>query len=102
TIGVRSSERLVDDVEDASLKGSIPGTEAYMEEGPARVEITVTWGYSLDGSPDPLLSIFQVRDGVILTTSTNIDFSEIYKAIEIYSGESNGSFVNNGFLITGI
>lgn len=102
TIGVRSTELLVTDIQDESLKGSIPGTEAYMEEGPARIEIFVEWGHSQDGLAGPLLSVFQVRDGVILTTSTNIDFSEIYKAIETYSGESNGSFVNNGFLVTSL
>lgn len=102
TIGVRSSQVLVTDVVDVDLKGSIPGTEAYMEEGPSRIEITVLWGHSQDGVPEPLVSVYQVRDGVILTTSTNIDFSEIYKAIEGYSRESNGSYVFNGFLITAL
>ncbi|MBM7330781.1 DUF4815 domain-containing protein [Agrobacterium sp. S2] len=102
TIGVRSSQVLVTDVVDVDLKGSIPGTEAYMEEGPSRIEITVLWGHSQDGDPEPLVSVYQVRDGVILTTSTNIDFSEIYKAIEGYSRESNGSYVFNGFLITAL
>ncbi|MRN67865.1 DUF4815 domain-containing protein [Brucella sp. 10RB9213] len=99
-IGVRHSDRLVTDVEDAALKGDIDGTEAYAEDGPARIEITVRWGHSLDGNPEPVLSVFQVRDGVILTTSTNVDYSEIYKAMETVTRESNGSFVNNGFLVT--
>lgn len=102
TIGVRSTHVLVTDVVDVDLKGSISGTEAYMEEGPSRIEITVMWGHSQDGDPAPLVSVYQVRDGVILTTSTNIDFSEIYKAIEGYSRESNGSYVFNGFLITAL
>lgn len=43
-IGVRHSDRLVTDIEDATLKGDIDGTEAYAEDGPARIEITVRWG----------------------------------------------------------
>ncbi|PRA87917.1 DUF4815 domain-containing protein [Ochrobactrum sp. MYb29] len=101
-IGVRHSDQLVTHIDDATLKGDIEGTEAFAEDGPARVEITVTWGHSLDDNPEPVLSVFQVRDGVILTTSTNIDFSEIYKAIEGYSRESNGSYVYDGFLITAL
>lgn len=101
-IGVRRSDRVVTDIEDATLKGDIEGTEAFAEDGPSRIEITVTWGHSLDSNADPVLSVFQVRDGVILTTSTNIDFSEIYNAIGAYSRESNGSFVNNGFLVTAL
>ena len=102
SIGVRRHDRLVNDVEDVSLKGSIPDTEAFMEEGPARIEITVEWGHSLDGLDDFLLPVFQVKDGVILTTSTNVDFSEIYKAIGNYSRESNGSFVNKGFIVSAL
>lgn len=101
-IGVRRTDRVVTDIEDATLKGDIEGTEAFAEDGPSRIEITVTWGHSLDGNAEPVLSVFQVRDGVILTTSTNIDFSEIYNAIGAYSRESNGSFVNNGFLVTAL
>lgn len=101
-IGVRHFDRLVTDIEDAALKGDIEGTEAFAEDGPARIEITITWGHSQDGNAEPVLSVFQVRDGVILTTSTNIDFSEIYNAIGDYSRESNGSFVNNGFLVTAL
>lgn len=101
-IGVRRFDDLVTDIEDASLKGSIPDTEAFMEEGPSRIEITVEWGYSLDNKEGHLLPVFQVKDGTILTTATNVDFSEIYKAIGDYSRESNGSFVNNGFHVTSL
>ncbi|MFI3903772.1 DUF4815 domain-containing protein [Ochrobactrum sp. S1502_03] len=101
-IGVRHSDRLVTDIEDAALKGDIEGTEAFAEDGPARVEITLTWGHSLDGHGEDVLSVFQVRDGVILTTSTNTDFSEIYKAMETVTRESNGSFVNSGFLVAAL
>lgn len=102
TIGVRSTMTLISDVVLGDLKGSIPGTEAYMEEGPCRVEIVVAWGHSQDGDDRPLQFVFQVRDGVILTTATNTDFSEIYKSLENYSRESNGSFVNTGFQVTAL
>ena len=101
-IGVRSQENLVTDIEDSSLKGSVPGTEAFMEEGAARVEIILTWGHSLETDPRPLQSVFQVRDGKILTVETNTDQSEIYKSLEKYSRESNGSFVNTGFDVTAV
>lgn len=101
-IGVRRFDDLVTDIKDASLKGSIPDTEAFMEDGPSRIEITVEWGHSLDEKEGHLLPVFQVKDGTILTTATNVDFSEIYKAIGDYSRESNGSFVNNGFLVTSL
>lgn len=51
TIGVRSTELLVSDIQDESLKGQISGTEAFMEEGPSRVEIVVEWGIRSMGFP---------------------------------------------------
>lgn len=102
TIGVRSQESVVTDIDDSSLKGSVSGTEAFMEEGAARVEIILTWGHSLETDPRPLQSVFQVRDGKILTVETNTDQSEIYKSLEKYSRESNGSFVNTGFDVTAV
>ncbi len=102
TIGVRTAQTLVTDVELADLKGDVPGTEAYMEEGASRIEIVVTWGHSLDGNAQPLHSVFQVHNGTILTTSTNTDLSEIYKSLGQYSRESNGSFVNTGFATTAL
>ncbi|PRD42331.1 DUF4815 domain-containing protein [Phyllobacterium phragmitis] len=101
-IGVRRSEALVTDVEEPELKGDITGTEAYMEPGAARVSMSVEWGHSVELSDLPLIAVYAVQDGTIITTETNIDYSEIYKAIENYSRESNGSFVNSGCSVTAL
>lgn len=101
-IGVRSTEELVNDIEDAGLKGSIPGTEAFAEEGASRIEINVAWGHSLDGNLAPLISVYSVKDGAIITTETNTEYSEIYLAMANYSRESNGSFVNNGCIVSSV
>ncbi|OKP66775.1 DUF4815 domain-containing protein [Ensifer adhaerens] len=102
SIGVRLSEELITDIEDPSLKGRIEGTEAYMEPGAARVRMSVAWGHSLDGGGSDLIPVFQMTDGAILTTQTNIDYSEIYRAIENYSRESNGSYVYSGCLVSAL
>lgn len=102
TIGVRVTEETVDSVSDADLRGQIEGTEAYMEPGAIRVRMSAAWGHSADGDAEPLVAVYDVRDGVILTNSTQIDYSEIYNAIETYSRESNGSYVFNGFQVAAL
>lgn len=101
-IGVRVTESFEDHTSDVTLRGNVLGSEAYMEPGAGRVRMQVAWGHSLDGNQKPLISVYTMRDGVILTNETNIDFSEIYNAISSYSRESNGSFVNSGCLATGV
>jgi hypothetical protein len=100
SIGVRITETLEDHVSDVTLRGDIPGTESYMEPGAARIKMEIAWGHSLDGDQDPLIPVYSMRDGAILTNESNIDFSEIYNAISSYSRESNGSFVNTGCIVT--
>lgn len=100
TIGVRSVRSLVTHEEDASLKGNIQGTESFMEPGASRVRIDVSWGTSIDGNTDPLISVYNVVNGAVITTETNTEKSEIYKALAYYSHESNGPFVNSGLEVT--
>jgi hypothetical protein len=102
SIGVRVTETLEDHVSNPELRGDIEGTEAYMEPGAARVRMDVSWGHSLDQNGQPLIPVYTMRDGTILTNETNIDLSEIYKAIEGYSRESNGSFVHSGCLVAAL
>lgn len=102
TIGVRITEALEDEVSDPLLRGQIAGTEAFQEPGAIRVRLSAAWGHSLEVGGDPLVSVFDMRDGTILTNDTNIDFSEIYRAISNYSRESNGSFVNAGCAVTAL
>jgi hypothetical protein len=102
SIGVRLTETLQDHVSDVDLRGRFVGTEAYMEPGAARIRFEIAWGHSQDEESGPLIPVFAMRDGAILTNETNIDFSEIYNAIQNYSRESNGSFVNDGCFVTGV
>ncbi len=102
SLGVRVTETMEDHVSDVTLRGQIFGTESYMEPGAARVKMVVAWGHSLDTITEPLIPVYFMRDGTILTNETNIDYSEIYNAISSYSRESNGSFVNLGCLVTGV
>lgn len=102
SIGVRVTETLQTHATNPELRGQLVGTESHMEPGAARVSMSVVWGHSGDGDEDPLIPVYSMRDGVILTNETNIDYSEIYKAIESYSRESNGSFVNSGHFVTAV
>lgn len=102
SIGVRVAETLEDHVSDPGLRGNLAGTESYMEPGAARVRYDVVWGHSADGESEPLIPVYTMRDGTILTNETNIDLSEIYNAIASYSRESNGSFVNAGCIVSGL
>lgn len=101
-IGVRVSSDLVTDVDDASLKGPIEGTEGYSEPGAARVSMSAAWGYATDGKAGDFVSVYSMQDGTIITNETNIDFSEIYNAIGAYSRESNGSYVSSGCEVTAL
>ena len=101
-IGVRTTERLITDIEADDLKGDIAGTEAYMEEGASRVELTVAWGHSLDGDAAPLVVVYSVKNGAIITTETNTEYSEIYLALANYSRESNGGFVHKGCIVSSV
>ncbi len=94
-LGACVTETLQDSVSDIGLRGRLPGAEAFMEPGAARIRLDVAWGHSADGiAAPPLIPVYTMRNGAILTNQTNIDFSEIYNAISNYSRESNGSFVN--------
>ncbi|MBN8243314.1 DUF4815 domain-containing protein [Nitratireductor aquimarinus] len=95
-IGIRLAESVVTDVEDASLKGHLQGSESYMEPGAARIRFEASWGTSEDGNADPLISVFNMQDGAIITNETNTDYSEIYQALAAYSSESNGAYVFSG------
>ena len=101
-LGVRLTETVLDHVSNVELRGQLVGTEAYMEPGAARIKFEIAWGHSQDEDAAPLIPVFTMRDGAILTNETNIDFSEIYNAIQNYSRESNGSFVNEGCFVTGV
>ncbi|QPC87144.1 DUF4815 domain-containing protein [Mesorhizobium sp. NBSH29] len=102
SIGVRVSETLENHISDVTLRGQISGTEAFMEPGAARVRMVVSWGHSADLVEAPVIPVYSMRNGAILTNESNIDYSEIYNAISNYSRESNGSFVNSGCMVAGV
>ncbi|MEC9247313.1 MAG: DUF4815 domain-containing protein [Pseudomonadota bacterium] len=95
-IGIRLTESVVTDVEDAGLKGHLQGSESYMEPGASRIRFDASWGTSVDGETAPLVSVFNMQDGAIITNETNTDYSEIYQALAAYSSESNGAYVFSG------
>ena len=55
SLGVRVTETLQDSVSDIGLRGRLPGTEAFMEPGAARIRLDVAWGHSADGIAAPPL-----------------------------------------------
>lgn len=103
SVGVRITETMQDSVSNPELRAQlVKFQESYWEPGASRVRFDVAWGHSLDEVAGPLLPVYSIRNGAILTNETNIDYSAIYNAIADYSRESNGSFVNSGCTVSAL
>lgn len=101
-IGVIVTETTINDQADPDLKGNIPNTQAFMQPGADRIVISAVWSHSDLVNDEPLINVYTVLDGTILMSQTNTDLSEIYKALAQQSAESDGSFVNNGYLVSSV
>jgi hypothetical protein len=100
TIGVRLTKTAVTEVEDPSLVGLHPGTEAEGEPGAARESETVAWGRDGDGGTGDLYSVYLLKDGVVVDQTPPPQLSGINAALASYDRDAHGNYIVEGCRVT--
>ncbi len=96
TIGVRLRRLLVTSVDDPTLLGLQPGTEAEGEPGAARERETLAWATASDGQPGDYYPVYLIRDRVVIDNRPPPSLSGIQAQIAVYDREALGNYVVDG------
>lgn len=95
-VGVRIVTEVVTEVEEPSLLGLHPGSEAEGEAGAGREVEAVQWGFTGDGEDGDLFQVYLLKDGVAFDQTPPPSLSGVNQAIALYDRDANGSYVVRG------
>jgi hypothetical protein len=95
-IGVRLLRTLVTEVEDPTLVGLHPGTEAEGEPGAAREVETIAWAREGDEGAGDLISVYLLKDGVVVDQTPPPQLSGVNAALATYDRDAHGSYIVEG------
>jgi hypothetical protein len=95
-IGVRIVRTIITELDDASLLGLHPGTEAEGEPGAAREVESIAWGWDGDGEPGELYPVYTMKSGVVIDQTPPPSLSGVNQAIAIYDRDAHGHYVVRG------
>lgn len=101
-IGVRLTTSVVTEIEDATLLGLHPGTEAEGEPGAGREVEVIAWGREGDGGTGDLFSVFLLKDGVVVDQTPPPLLSGVTAAIASYDRDAHGNYIVEGCKVTAL
>jgi hypothetical protein len=102
TIGVRLRQEVITEVEDPTLVGLHPGTEAEGEPGAARVRESIVWGRDGDGGQGDLYSVYLLKDGVVVDQTPPPQLSGVTAAIATYDRDAHGNYIVEGCRVSAL
>lgn len=103
TIGVRVVRTIITELEDPTLYGIAPGTDAEGEAGAAREEISLTWGFSGDGGTGELYSVYLLQDATILSQIAPPALTGVIDQIARYDYDALGHYaVGEGCMVSAL
>lgn len=102
TIGVRLTKTLVTEVQDPTLVGLEPGTQAEGEPGAGREAESIAWGWSGDGATGDLYSVYLIKDGTVVDQSPPPQLSGVTAAIALYDRDAHGNYIVEGCQVSAL
>lgn len=107
SVGVRFYTKTVTADDDPSLRNPAVGTRGYQEDGGARVQSWIVWGWEADGGtsnladgedPGEYFPVYDMTEGqIILTNTTGAEL--LYDIVARYDREAHGNYVVGGMQV---
>lgn len=101
TVGVRLTETIISEAEDAELLNPAVGSRGQGEPGAWRRKVVSSWGYEGDGGSGSFYPIYTIDDGVLRAKETPPNLDSFMKSIAKYDVDSTGggSYIAKGMLV---
>lgn len=102
-IGVRITRTLTTSTQDQTLLGMAPGTLGEGEEGAAREQISLTWGFVGDGIVGEIYQVYLLLHGTIITQLAPPALSGVIEQIARYDYDALGHYaVGDGCMVSAL
>jgi hypothetical protein len=95
-IGVRLQKTNETYLDNPSLLGLSPGSEAEDEPTASWQREKLVWSRFGDGQPGEFYTVYQIKDGTVIDQSPPPSLSGINAAIGVYDRAANGSYIVKG------
>jgi hypothetical protein len=100
TVGIRLNSTIVTEIEDPTLVGLHPGTEAEGEPGAARESEAIEWGWDGDEEDGDLIAVYLLKDGVVVDQTPPPQLTGVNAALATYDRDAHGSYIVEGCRVT--
>lgn len=101
-IGVRLQTTLITSVGDVTLKGLMPGTDAFNEPGAEREEEVLVWAKEDDVQAGDFYPVYSVLEGTVLDQSPPPIMTGVISQIAVYDRDANGNYIVDGCEVTAL
>ena len=101
-IGVRLIEAIITSVQDPSLVGPEPGTEAEGEPAAPRKSQTLVWDHGQSTSTAPFYGAYRLSNGDVIDQTAPPQLSGFSQAIAVYDVDAHGNYVVTGCDVTAL
>ncbi|WP_342361407.1 DUF4815 domain-containing protein [Terrarubrum flagellatum] len=102
TVGIRLLSTVVDEDDDVTLLGLMPGTEGEGEPGAARVAETISWALPDDDGDGEYFAVYLLLDGAVIDQSPPPALSGVTQQIAVYDKDALGNYIVDGCEVTAL
>ncbi|MBN9454929.1 MAG: DUF4815 domain-containing protein [Bosea sp.] len=95
-VGVRLVRSVVTELEDVSLLGLHPGSEAEGEPGSVRIIASLVWALSTSSGPGQFFQVYTIKDGAPLDQSPPPALSTAQQLMARYDYDYGGNYIVDG------
>ena len=100
-IGVRLAEKVISELDDATLYNPAIGSRGEGEPGAWRLQVTASWGHDADGGTGEFYPVYIVDDGILRPKEAPPSLDAFTQSLATYDRDSTagGTYIVSGLTV---